>query len=127
MVIEITHTGIKTPLNTLAVAANGNILACITATGSGTKSDSTTVETDGYLQAYNPEGKLLRETAVSFVPTAVNGGPSREVVPKRFQLIRNHLCLGLPYCSTVRNRVMSCWMSPSIGLQNFSTRTPSRG
>ena len=81
MVIEVTHDGNKVPLNTFTVAKNGDLLACVTAVASRTsKPDADTEKTEGYLQAYSPEGKLLRETAVSFVPTAVSELPDGTVI-----------------------------------------------
>ncbi|MGB4741562.1 MAG: hypothetical protein WBH50_25465, partial [Fuerstiella sp.] len=84
-IIEVTHSGTKVQLNTFAVAKNGDLLACVTAPPKATrqpaetrqpaKEDAKSESVDGYLQVYSPEGKLLRETAMTFIPTAVNELP----------------------------------------------------
>lgn len=66
-IVETMHDGQKVSLNTFALDNTGNVLACVTAPANSKESDVA-----GYLQRYSPEGKLLGETALEFIPTAVN-------------------------------------------------------
>lgn len=66
-IVETMHDGKKVSLNTFALDNQGNLLACVSATP-----DSGETKVVGYLQKYSAEGKLLAETELEFVPTAVN-------------------------------------------------------
>lgn len=73
------------PLNTFCLDRDGNILACV---GGGSvqvvvnadgSQQTKGVQSGGYLQVISPEGKLIRSTELSFIPTAVNQAPNGQI------------------------------------------------
>ena len=73
-IIQTMHDGRPVRLNTFTLDGDGQILACV---GPVAAADGAST---GLLQVYSPEGKLVRETALEFTPTAVTAMPDGSVL-----------------------------------------------
>ncbi len=73
------------PLNTFCLDRDGNILACVggasvqVVVNADGSQQTKGVQSGGYLQVISPEGKLIRSTELSFIPTAVNQAPNGQI------------------------------------------------
>ncbi|MBL8818786.1 MAG: hypothetical protein JNL58_22345 [Planctomyces sp.] len=84
-VIKPLHNNAPIVLNTYCLDNDGNILACvggdsyqIVMNSDGTQ-ETKKVESAKLVQLISPEGKLLREVALTFAPTAINQSPDGTV------------------------------------------------